>query len=83
MDRRGADRSSAHRSRDTSLIVYATTQYAISLADRLRFCDKPIGYKGHARPTPYLGGAPVVAGFVIAVLQSRATCTTRLRSGVE
>ena len=51
-----------------SLIVYATTPYAISVADRLRFYDKPTGYKGHARPTPYLGGAPVVAGFVIAVL---------------
>jgi UDP-GlcNAc:undecaprenyl-phosphate/decaprenyl-phosphate GlcNAc-1-phosphate transferase len=49
-------------------IVYASTPYAISLADRLQFYDTPVGYKGHARPTPYLGGAPVIAGFVVALL---------------
>lgn len=51
-----------------ALVVYATTPYAISLADRLKFYDKPVGYKGHAHPTPYLGGAVVMGGFVIAVL---------------
>jgi UDP-GlcNAc:undecaprenyl-phosphate/decaprenyl-phosphate GlcNAc-1-phosphate transferase len=51
-------------------VVYATTPYAIRVAGRLQFYDKPIGYKGHARPTPYLGGAAVMAGFVIAVLLS-------------
>jgi UDP-GlcNAc:undecaprenyl-phosphate/decaprenyl-phosphate GlcNAc-1-phosphate transferase len=49
-------------------VVYAATPYAIRLAGRLQFYDKPVGYKGHARPTPYLGGAAVMAGFVIAVL---------------
>jgi UDP-GlcNAc:undecaprenyl-phosphate GlcNAc-1-phosphate transferase len=49
-------------------IVYAATPYAISLADRLQFYDRPAGYKGHARPTPYLGGAPVIVGFVVALL---------------
>jgi UDP-GlcNAc:undecaprenyl-phosphate GlcNAc-1-phosphate transferase len=51
-----------------AMVVYATTPYAIVVADRLRFYDKPIGYKGHAHPTPYLGGAALMGGFVIAVL---------------
>jgi UDP-GlcNAc:undecaprenyl-phosphate/decaprenyl-phosphate GlcNAc-1-phosphate transferase len=51
-----------------SAIVYAATPYAISLADRLQFYDKPVGYKGHARPTPYLGGAALMSGFVLAML---------------
>ncbi len=50
-----------------SLIVYAATPYAIALADRLNFYDKPVGYKGHARPIPYLGGAAVMCGFVLAM----------------
>ncbi len=49
-------------------VVYAATPYAIALADRLQFYDKPAGYKGHAHPTPYLGGAAVMGGFVVAVL---------------
>jgi UDP-GlcNAc:undecaprenyl-phosphate GlcNAc-1-phosphate transferase len=49
-------------------LVYVTTPYAITIADRLHFYDKPIGYKGHAHPTPYLGGAAVMVGFVVAVL---------------
>jgi UDP-GlcNAc:undecaprenyl-phosphate/decaprenyl-phosphate GlcNAc-1-phosphate transferase len=48
-------------------IVYAATPYAIRLADRLQFYDKPAGYKGHLRPTPYLGGAAVMAGLVVAL----------------
>jgi UDP-GlcNAc:undecaprenyl-phosphate GlcNAc-1-phosphate transferase len=51
-----------------AMVVYAATPYAIIVADRLRFYDKPIGYKGHARPTPYLGGAAVMAGFIVALL---------------
>jgi UDP-GlcNAc:undecaprenyl-phosphate GlcNAc-1-phosphate transferase len=51
-----------------SLVAYATTPYAISLANRLQFYDKPLGYKGHARPTPYLGGAALMSGFVLAIL---------------
>jgi UDP-N-acetylmuramyl pentapeptide phosphotransferase/UDP-N-acetylglucosamine-1-phosphate transferase/O-antigen ligase len=51
-----------------ALVVYAATPYAIVLADRLGFYDEPTGYKGHARPTPYLGGAAVMSGFVIAML---------------
>lgn len=51
-----------------AMVVYATNPYAIVVADRLRFYDKPAGYKGHAHPTPYLGGAAVMSGFVLALL---------------
>src|SRR5690242_6477685 len=49
-------------------VVYSATPLAIRVADRLQFYDKPAGYKGHGRPTPYLGGAAVMAGFLLAVL---------------
>jgi UDP-GlcNAc:undecaprenyl-phosphate GlcNAc-1-phosphate transferase len=51
-------------------IVYAATPYAIRLAERFKFYDKPIGYKGHASPIPYLGGAAVTAGFLVALIAS-------------
>jgi UDP-GlcNAc:undecaprenyl-phosphate GlcNAc-1-phosphate transferase len=50
------------------VVVYATTPYAILIADRLQFYDRPAGYKGHGRATPYLGGAPVMIGFVLVLL---------------
>src|SRR5215211_6712136 len=43
-------------------VVLVLTPIAISIANRLRLWDHPLGYKAHARPTPYLGGATVVAG---------------------
>lgn len=49
-------------------IAYWATPVAIRVAQRFEFYDRPIGYKGHAAPTPYLGGAAVVAGFVLALL---------------
>jgi UDP-GlcNAc:undecaprenyl-phosphate GlcNAc-1-phosphate transferase len=48
--------------------TYWMTPVAIRVANRLQFYDQPVGYKGHARATPYLGGAAVMVGFVIAVL---------------
>src|SRR6478752_3875560 len=51
-----------------SAIVALTTPVAIRIADRLQFYDRPVGYKGHAHPTPYLGGAAVITGFLVAVL---------------
>ncbi len=48
-----------------SLVVFAVTPLAIRVAGHLEFFDKPAGYKGHARPTPYLGGAAVMAGFLL------------------
>lgn len=50
------------------LVVFWVTPVAIRAADRFEFYDKPVGYKGHAAPTPYLGGAAVVAGFAAALL---------------
>jgi UDP-GlcNAc:undecaprenyl-phosphate/decaprenyl-phosphate GlcNAc-1-phosphate transferase len=51
-----------------SAIVYSATPLAIRVAARLHFYDKPMGYKGHARPTPYLGGSAVMVGFLLALL---------------
>jgi UDP-GlcNAc:undecaprenyl-phosphate GlcNAc-1-phosphate transferase len=45
---------------------------AIRLALRTGFLDRPIGYKGHARPTPYLGGAAIVVAVAITVIASGA-----------
>jgi UDP-GlcNAc:undecaprenyl-phosphate GlcNAc-1-phosphate transferase len=49
-------------------IAYAATPVAMRAAVRLHFLDRPAGYKGHATPTPYLGGAAVVLAFVCAVM---------------
>ena len=49
-------------------IVLLTTPVAIRVASRFQFYDRPHGYKGHAAPTPYLGGTPVVLGFLTAFL---------------
>ncbi len=46
----------------------AVTPLAIAVATRTEFNDKPAGYKGHARPTPYLGGAAVLGGFLVAAI---------------
>jgi UDP-GlcNAc:undecaprenyl-phosphate GlcNAc-1-phosphate transferase len=49
-------------------VVYWTTPLAIRVADRFEFYDRPRGYRGHAAPTPYLGGAAVVFGFLLAIV---------------
>jgi UDP-GlcNAc:undecaprenyl-phosphate GlcNAc-1-phosphate transferase len=48
--------------------VWILTPLALRLALRTAFLDHPVGYKAHAAPTAYLGGAAVVAGFVVAAL---------------
>jgi UDP-GlcNAc:undecaprenyl-phosphate GlcNAc-1-phosphate transferase len=50
------------------LVVLAATPLAIHIAERTGFHDHPIGYKGHAQPTPYLGGAAVFAGCLAGAL---------------
>ena len=42
------------------------TPVTIAIASRTGFYDVPIGYKGHLNPTPYLGGAAVVAALVLS-----------------
>jgi UDP-GlcNAc:undecaprenyl-phosphate GlcNAc-1-phosphate transferase len=49
-------------------IAYLTTPMAITAARRFAFYDVPVGYKGHTRPTPYLGGAAVMLAFALAVV---------------
>src|SRR3954447_16472689 len=51
-----------------SALVYRFTPVAIRIATHYDFFDKPGGYKGHGRATPYLGGAAVMAGVVADVL---------------
>ena len=46
----------------------AVTPVAIAVASRIDFHDRPAGYKGHTAPTPYLGGAAVLVGFLLAAL---------------
>jgi len=46
----------------------ALTPLAIRLARRTGFYDHPVGYKGHDRATPYLGGLAVIAGLLLAAL---------------
>jgi len=50
------------------VLAYAATPVAIRVAKATAFYDRPGGYKEHRKPTPYLGGAAVLAGFVPAAL---------------
>src|SRR3954447_1123219 len=52
----------------TIVVSYVATPLAIRVAGRFDFYDRPVGYKGHGRPTPYLRGAAVVGAFVFAAL---------------
>jgi UDP-GlcNAc:undecaprenyl-phosphate GlcNAc-1-phosphate transferase len=45
-------------------VALAATPLARRVAVRTAFFDHPVGYKGHSRPTPYLGGAAVMAGLL-------------------
>lgn len=47
------------------LVALAATPLAIRIARRTGFLDHPVGYKAHAAPTSYLGGAVVLAGFLV------------------
>lgn len=51
-----------------ALLAYVATPIAIQAARRTAFYDLPRGYKGHAKPTPYLGGTAVMAAFALAIL---------------
>jgi UDP-GlcNAc:undecaprenyl-phosphate GlcNAc-1-phosphate transferase len=49
-------------------LSYAATPLAIRTARRFAFYDRPLGYKGHGRPTPYLGGTAVILAFAVAMI---------------
>lgn len=51
-----------------ALLTSATVPLAIALARRTGFLDAPQGYKSHLRPTPYLGGAGVLAAALPAAM---------------
>jgi UDP-GlcNAc:undecaprenyl-phosphate/decaprenyl-phosphate GlcNAc-1-phosphate transferase len=50
------------------IAAWALTPLALRLATRAEFYDFPVGYKAHAAPTAYLGGAAVLGGFLAAAL---------------
>jgi UDP-GlcNAc:undecaprenyl-phosphate/decaprenyl-phosphate GlcNAc-1-phosphate transferase len=51
-----------------AVLAYAATPVAITAAKRWSLYDRPMGYKGHSAPTPYLGGAVVIVAFAIALV---------------
>jgi UDP-N-acetylmuramyl pentapeptide phosphotransferase/UDP-N-acetylglucosamine-1-phosphate transferase len=46
---------------------FCFTEGARRLAIRTAFLDHPVGYKGHAEATPYLGGLAVTAALLAVV----------------
>jgi len=52
-------------------LAYGATPLAIRAAERFAFFDHPVGYKGHGSPTPYLGGAAVLAAFLLVTVTLR------------
>jgi UDP-GlcNAc:undecaprenyl-phosphate GlcNAc-1-phosphate transferase len=51
-----------------TLVAAAATPLAIRAARRAGFLDHPREYRRHLRATPFLGGAAVIAGFLIAAV---------------
>jgi UDP-GlcNAc:undecaprenyl-phosphate/decaprenyl-phosphate GlcNAc-1-phosphate transferase len=49
-------------------VTFLATPLACRVAIRTGFFDHPAGYKEHSRPTPYLGGAAVIAGILVGSL---------------
>jgi UDP-GlcNAc:undecaprenyl-phosphate/decaprenyl-phosphate GlcNAc-1-phosphate transferase len=49
-------------------LTVVTVPAAMSAAAHTGFLDSPSGYKAHARPTPYLGGAAVVVAAAVPTL---------------
>ncbi len=48
-------------------LSFVLTPVAIAVAQRSGFLDHPRGYRKHKAPTPFLGGAALLVGFLIAV----------------
>jgi UDP-GlcNAc:undecaprenyl-phosphate GlcNAc-1-phosphate transferase len=56
-----------------ALGTYLMTPVAIAIARRTGFFDLPAGYKGHKKPTPYLGGTAIIVGIIASVALVRGT----------
>jgi UDP-GlcNAc:undecaprenyl-phosphate/decaprenyl-phosphate GlcNAc-1-phosphate transferase len=50
------------------VVTLLTTPIARRIAVRSEFFDHPVGFKAHSHPTPYLGGAAVIAGIAAGSL---------------
>jgi UDP-GlcNAc:undecaprenyl-phosphate GlcNAc-1-phosphate transferase len=50
------------------VVTLLAVPVARRIAVRIGFFDHPAGYKGHSAPTPYLGGAAVIAGVLAGTL---------------
>jgi UDP-GlcNAc:undecaprenyl-phosphate/decaprenyl-phosphate GlcNAc-1-phosphate transferase len=59
-----------------ALAALIFTPVAISIARRTDFQDRPREYRKHAAPTPFLGGAAVVAAFFVAAIAARTAFTS-------
>ena len=59
-----------------AVVTFLACPVVIAIAIRTGFFDKPAGYKGHAAPTPYLGGTAIILGILAAVLLVRGQATT-------
>lgn len=51
-----------------AVVVWLLTPFAIRVAVRFQLLDIPAGYKAHAQATPYLGGAAILMGVIVAAL---------------
>src|ERR1700692_4873788 len=49
-------------------VTLSATPLAIAVARPSSFCARPRDYRKHAAATPFLGGAAVVAGFLVAAV---------------
>jgi UDP-GlcNAc:undecaprenyl-phosphate/decaprenyl-phosphate GlcNAc-1-phosphate transferase len=54
-----------------AIVTYLATPVAIAIAVRTNFFDHPAGYKGHHKPTPYLGGTAIIVGIIASVAAVR------------
>jgi UDP-GlcNAc:undecaprenyl-phosphate GlcNAc-1-phosphate transferase len=50
-----------------AIATYLLVPLAIRIAVKTSFLDLPTGYKGHKRPTPYLGGAAILGGILVGI----------------
>src|SRR5579859_2949135 len=58
-----------------AVATYLVTPIAIAVAVRTKFFDLPAGYKGHKKPTPYLGGTAIIVGILAAVFSVRGAAS--------